>query len=98
MVNKKCPLFCYLEEFICLSFANKQEIPTIVMAKIQIKSENPTRFGGIFLIMEQFNSTLSSAIDSALGLCADCTALDVSVAKVQKSDNISGLQKKTKQK
>lgn len=67
MVNKKCPLFCYLEEFVCLSFANKQEIPTIVMAKIQIKSENPTRFGGIFLIMEQFNSTLSSVIDSTLG-------------------------------
>ena len=38
------------------------------MAKIQIKSENPTRFGGIFSIMEQFDSTLSTVIDSTLGL------------------------------
>ena len=38
------------------------------MAKIQIKSEKVTPFGGIFSIMEQFNSTLSSVIDSTLGL------------------------------
>ena len=38
------------------------------MAKIQIKSEKLTPFGGIFSIMEQFDSTLSSVIDSALGL------------------------------
>ena len=38
------------------------------MAKIQIKSEILTPFGGIFSIMEQFNSTLSSVIDSTLGL------------------------------
>ena len=38
------------------------------MAKIQIKSENLTPFGGIFSIMEQFDSTLSSVIDSSLGL------------------------------
>ena len=38
------------------------------MAKIQIKSEKPTPFGGIFSIMEQFDSTLSSVIDSTLGL------------------------------
>lgn len=63
--------FAILKNSLVLVLQNKQEIPTIVMAKIQIKSENPTRFGGIFLIMEQFNSTLSSAIDSALGLCAD---------------------------
>ena len=37
------------------------------MAKIQIKSEKPP-FGGIFSIMEQFDSTLSSVIDSTLGL------------------------------
>ena len=30
------------------------------MAKIQIKSEKLTPFGGIFSIMEQFDSTLSS--------------------------------------
>ena len=38
------------------------------MAKIQIKSEKFTPFGGIFSIMEQFDSTLSSVIDSTLGL------------------------------
>ena len=38
------------------------------MAKVQIKSEKLTPFGGIFSIMEQFDSTLSSVIDSTLGL------------------------------
>jgi hypothetical protein len=38
------------------------------MAKIQIKSEKLSPFGGIFSIMEQFDSTLSSVIDSTLGL------------------------------
>lgn len=38
------------------------------MAKIQIKSDKLTPFGGIFSIMEQFDSTLSSVIDSSLGL------------------------------
>ena len=38
------------------------------MAKIQIKSEKLTPFGGIFSIMEQFDSTLSSIVDSTLGL------------------------------
>ena len=38
------------------------------MAKIQIKSEKLTPFGGKFSIMEQFDSTLSSVIDSTLGL------------------------------
>ena len=37
------------------------------MAKVQIKSEKLTPFGGIFSIMEQFDSTLSSVIDSTLG-------------------------------
>ena len=32
------------------------------MAKIQIKSEKLTSFGGIFSIMEQLDSTLSSVI------------------------------------
>ena len=40
----------------------------IDMAKIQIKSERLTPFGGLFSIMEQFDSTLSSVIDSTLGL------------------------------
>ena len=38
------------------------------MAKIQIKSEKLTPFGGIFSIMEQFNALLSQTIDSTLGL------------------------------
>ena len=36
------------------------------MAKIQIKSERLTPFGGLFSIMEQFDSTLSSVIRSSL--------------------------------
>ena len=47
---------------------NKQENSTKDMAKIQIKSEKLTPFGGIFSIMEQFDSMLSSVIDSTLGL------------------------------
>lgn len=38
------------------------------MAKIVIKSDKLIPFGGIFSIMEQFDSTLSSTIDSTLGL------------------------------
>ena len=38
------------------------------MVKVAIKSEKLTPFGGIFSIMEQFDSRLSSVIDSALGL------------------------------
>ena len=37
------------------------------MAKIQIKSGKLTPFGGIFSIMDQFDSMLSSVIDSTLG-------------------------------
>lgn len=38
------------------------------MAKVQIKSEQITPFGGIFSIMEEFDSLLSKVIDSTLGL------------------------------
>lgn len=38
------------------------------MAKVQIKTEKLTLFEEIFLIMEQFDSILSSVIDSTLGL------------------------------
>ena len=38
------------------------------MAKIQIKSEQLTPFGGIFSIMEQFDALLAQTIDSSLGL------------------------------
>ena len=37
------------------------------MAKVQIKSEQVTPFGGIFSIMEQFDALLSNVIDSTLG-------------------------------
>lgn len=38
------------------------------MAKVAIKSEKPTPFVGIFSVMEQFDSRLSSVIDSTIGL------------------------------
>jgi hypothetical protein len=38
------------------------------IAKIQIKSEKHSSFGGIFPIMEKFDRMLSHTIDSALGL------------------------------
>ena len=38
------------------------------MAKIQIKSEKLTPFGGIFSIMEKFEHTISPVIDQTLGL------------------------------
>ena len=38
------------------------------MAKVAIKSEKLSPFGDIFSIMEQFDSKLSSVIDSTLGL------------------------------
>ena len=38
------------------------------MAKIQINSEKLTSFGGLFPIMEKFDSMLSRTIDSTLGL------------------------------
>ena len=38
------------------------------MAKIQIKSEKLTPIGGIFSIMEKFDSMLSPVIDSTLHL------------------------------
>ena len=51
-----------------LSVAKKQSKLLFDMAKIQIKSEKLTPFGGILSIMEQLDSTLSSVIDSTLGL------------------------------
>ena len=37
------------------------------MAKVQIKSEQITPFGGIFCVMEEFDALLSYIIDSTLG-------------------------------
>ena len=44
---------------LILVLQKKQENLTIDMVKIQIKSESPTPFGGLFSIMEQFDSTIS---------------------------------------
>ena len=38
------------------------------MAKVSMKSEKITPFGGMFSIMEQFDSNLSSVINSTLGM------------------------------
>ena len=38
------------------------------IAKVQIKSEKITPFGGIFFVLDKFDSILSSVIDSHLGL------------------------------
>ena len=55
--TKRCSGFCYIRISTYLSVAKKQENPTIDVAEIQIKSERLTPFGGIFSIMEQFDST-----------------------------------------
>ena len=38
------------------------------MAKVSIKSEKITAFGGIFFVLDKFDHILSSVIDSHLGL------------------------------
>ena len=53
------------------------------MAKVQIKSEKLTPFGGIFSIMEQFDALLAQTIDSSLGLrCTDINAKNVKNDKI----------------
>ena len=48
------------------------------MAKVQIKSEKPTPFGGFFSIMEQFDALLAQTIDSSLGLrCTMCLVINI---------------------
>ena len=56
------------EDLLNLVLQKKSNKTSLDMAKIQIKSEKLTSFGGIFPIMEQFDSTLYSVIDSTLGL------------------------------
>lgn len=63
------PRIVSCQSFTYLSFANPKTRKTGTdMKKIAIKSEKLTPFGGIFPIMEQFSSLLSSIIDSTLGL------------------------------
>ena len=53
------------------------------MAKVQIKSEKLTTFGGIFSIMEQFDALLAQPIDSTLGL--RCTMFGYQYSEILRS-------------
>ena len=52
------------------------------MAKVQIKSEEVTSFGGFFPIMEQFDALLAQTIDSTLGMRCKWYGLCFQVTKV----------------
>ena len=52
-------------------------------AKIQIKSEKLTPFGGNFSIMKQFDAFLAQTIDSTLGL--RCTLFDYQHSEILRS-------------
>jgi len=60
--------FCHVRFFNYLSAANQDKQNHHYMAKVQIKSEKITAFGGIFFVLDKFDSILSSVIDSHLGL------------------------------
>ena len=53
------------------------------MAKIQIKSEKLTPFGGFFSIMEQFDALLAQTIDSTLEL--RCTLFGYQYSEILRS-------------
>ena len=58
-----------MSEISLILVSQKKQIKTLNdMAKVQIKSEKLTPFGGIFSIMEQFDALLARTIDSTLGL------------------------------
>ena len=60
------------------------------MAKIQIKSEKLTPFGGIFSIMEQFDSTLSSYISAQIAAVRSImTSLFSEAGRLRKSIALS---------
>ena len=50
------------------------------MAKVQQKSEKITTFGGIFFVLDKFDSILSSVIDSHLGL--RCTLIGYQYSEI----------------
>ena len=52
-------------------------------AKVHIKSEKLTPFGGIFSIMKQFDAFLAQTIDSTLGL--RCTLFDYQHSEILRS-------------
>ena len=53
------------------------------MAKLQIKSEKLTPFGGFFSITEQFNALLTQTIDYTLGL--RCTLFGYQYSEILRS-------------
>ena len=53
------------------------------MAKIHIKSEKLTPFGGFFSIMEQIDALLAQTIDSTLGL--SCTLFGYQYSEILRS-------------
>ena len=53
------------------------------MAKIQIRSEKLTPFGGFFSSMEQFDALLAQTIDSTLGL--RCTLFGYQYSEILRS-------------
>jgi hypothetical protein len=54
------------EDSLKLVLQKKHKKSSTSMTKISIKSGKLTSFGGIFSIMEQFDSMLSSVINSTL--------------------------------
>ena len=66
-----------ISEFSLVLVLQNNQIKTLDdMAKVQIKSEKPTPFGGIFSIMEQIDALLAQTIDFTLGL--GCTLYGLS--------------------
>ena len=57
-----------MSEFSLILVLQIKENPTIDMVKIQIKSERLTPFGGLFSIMEQFDSTEDEDVYIILGI------------------------------
>ena len=53
------------------------------MAKLQIKSEKLTPFGGIIYIMDQFYALLAQTLDSTLGL--RCTMFGYQYSEILRS-------------
>ena len=52
------------------------------MAKVQQKSEKISAFGGIFFVLDKFDSILSSVIDSHLGLRSKLIGYQESLGQV----------------
>ena len=61
-----------MSEFsLILVLQKKQENPTKTWQRYKLNLRDSLLLGGLFSIMEQFDSTLSSVIDSTLGLRLD---------------------------